>query len=371
MSLSILVINWQDIRNPYGGGAEVHLHEIFRRIAAAGHRVTLLCCSCNGAPPIETVDGIHIVRQGSRALFNYHVPGMYRRLVRTQQFDVVVDDINKIPFYTPLYVKQPIIGIVHHLFGKSIFLEAAWPAAVYVNLAERFIPHVYRRVPMAVVSESTSQELIHKGFNPNQLHIIHNGVDLNRYYQLPEHRSRTPLIGYLGRIKKYKSVDHLLEAFKLVHQRIPESRLLIIGDGDYLPVLRQQASRLELTNAILFTGAASETDKLRYLNQVWFTVNPSPKEGWGLTVIESNACGSPVIAADSPGLRDSVSDGYSGLLYPYGNIDRLASLIVQLINDEKRRTELRQNCVPWAQQFSWDVSAKKMIDLIRQTTTAL
>ena len=122
MAYNILVINWQDIKNPLGGGAEVHLHEIFKRIAAMGHQVTLLCCKYPGLPDEDILDGINIFRRGNRNFFNYAVPFQYWKLKKKYQFDIVIDDINKIPFYTPHFVKEPVIGIIHHLFGSSIFI---------------------------------------------------------------------------------------------------------------------------------------------------------------------------------------------------------------------------------------------------------
>ena len=135
--LRILVINWQDIRNPLSGGAEVHFHEIFRRVAAMGHAVTLLCSAFAGAAAEEEIDGIRILRCGSRQLFNFAVPAAYRRLRKAQAFDVVIDDLNKIPFYTPCFVQEPLLTIVHHLFGRSIYLETSWLPASYVYWSER------------------------------------------------------------------------------------------------------------------------------------------------------------------------------------------------------------------------------------------
>ena len=114
-----------------------------------------------------------------------------------------------------------------------------------------------------------------------------------------------------------------------------------------------------------FTGRVSETEKVRQLQRMWVCVNPSPKEGWGLTVIEANACGVPVVAADSPGLRDSVVDGETGFLYPYGDVGRLADLLERLLVDHKQREELSRNALSWANQFSWDHAADRMEELLR------
>ena len=369
MKYNILVINWQDITNPLGGGAEVHFHEIFKRIAAQGHLVTLLCCKYKNCKTEEIIDGIRIIRKGSRNLFNYIVPFKYFKLSRKNNFDVVIDDINKIPFFTPLFVKKPLIGIIHHLFGSSIFIETNFFTALYVNFAERLIPAIYRNIPMTVVSNSTKDELINKGFDTQNISIIYNGVDTSNYKVIHSIKSNVALIGYLGRIKKYKSVDHLIIAFNTLLKKIPQAKLLIMGDGDYVPYLKALSSSLKLDNSISFTGPADESSKIENLNKIWFSVNPSPKEGWGLTVIESNACATPVIAADSPGLRDSVVHNETGLLYEYGDCDKLANKMIDLIENNELRQLLSNNCLNWAKKFEWDISAQKMIDLIESTIT--
>lgn len=367
MNLNILIINWQDITNPLSGGAEVHLHEIFKRLAQKGHHVTLLCSQYPNANSKEIIDNIRVIRIGNRNTFNFVMPQALFRLIKENDFDIIIDDINKVPFYTPLFVKKPLIGIIHHLFGSSIFIEAPLPFAFYVNFAERLIPLIYRRIPITVVSESTKKELIQKGFREGNIHVIYNGVDINTYRILNVARNPTPLIGYLGRIKKYKSVAHLLIAFKSVLQEIHNAKLLVMGNGDYLPQLKKLALSLQIDHAVTFTGTANEAVKVANLNRIWFMVNPSPKEGWGLTVIESNACGLPVIAADSPGLRDSVIDGKTGLLYNYGDCNQLADKIIYLIKQQDLRKKLGANSIEWAKNFNWDRSANKMIDLIENT----
>jgi len=132
--MRILIINWQDIKHPMGGGARCIYMKSSSASCAKDMRFTLYCCAFPGAPAEENLNGIHIIREGSRPFFNYHVPLKYFSTFRHQHFDLIVDDMNKIPFYSPMYVKEPLLGITHHLFGKSIFLEASYPAAAYVYL---------------------------------------------------------------------------------------------------------------------------------------------------------------------------------------------------------------------------------------------
>ncbi len=364
--MKILVLNWQDIKNPLGGGAEVHLHEIFKRVVAQGHSVTLFCSKFPGSTETEEIDGLRVIREGGRYLFNFHVPWRYQSQFRREGYDVVVDDINKIPFYTPGFVDKPLAGIVHHLFGRAIFLQAPFVPASYVYLAEKVAAKVYRNTPMAVVSESTRQELIGLGFSPASMVIVPNAVNDKIYTPADDIPRGTPLIGHLGRLKKYKSVDHLLRAFDIVLKEIPEARLKIIGDGDFRPELERLAGEINIADRVEFTGYLSQAEKVRQLHQLSVAVNCSAKEGWGLTVIEANACGVPVVASDVPGLRDSVVDEKTGLLYEFGNIEQLAQKILLMLRDENLRSRMRVDAIEWGRNFNWEESAKKMIEFLER-----
>lgn len=362
--MKILVLNWQDIKNPLGGGAEVHLHEIFSRIAKAGHEVTLFCSSFSGASHQERIDGVEIIRKGGRNTFNFWVPLMYATTLRRRGYDVVVDDMNKIPFFTPLFVRKPLVGIAHHFFGKTVFLETHFLAALYVYLSEKLVKYFYRRTPFLVVSESTRQEFLSLGFPAENLTIVPNCIDPTVYRVTGVEKSKTPIIGYFGRLKKYKSIDHLLQAFQIVQKDFPDVRLRIVGEGDDRPRLEKMAYEMGLQEKIEFTGYIDVETKVRYLQEMHFLVNTSSKEGWGLTVVEANACGTCVIASDVPGLRDSVVDGETGLLYEYGNIEQLAEKISLLLRDEHLRARLSMNALEWSKKFRWEDSAQKTLEIL-------
>lgn len=364
--MKILVINWQCIRNPYGGGAEVHFHEIFSRIAQMGHTVVLLACHFEGASQYEIIDGVEIYRVGNRSLFNFYVPKNIVKLDKKYNFDIIIDDINKIPFYTPLYVKKPILAISHHFFGKSIFREASIPAGLYVIVSEYLMKFVYRKTPFSVVSQSTLEEFIRKGYNKKYFTVIYNAIDHHRFpFEIGEKES-CPTVTYFGRLKKYKSVDHLIIAFEKVKKNIPNAKLFILGRGDFQTHLENLAKKLGVYNDTCFFGYVSEEDKVRLLSRSWCVVNTSMKEGWGITNIEANAAGTPVISANSPGLRDSVAVGKSGLLYEYGNINELAQKIELILSNDDERRKLSTGAIAWAKSFNWDTSAQQMLDLIER-----
>jgi len=364
--MRILVLNWQDIKNPYGGGAEVYLHQILKRIVQMGHSVTQFSCSIKDAPAEEVIDGINIIRKGKRSIFNFIVPLEYSRKFRFEKYDIVIDDMNKIPFYTPLYIKRPLLGMVMHLFDKSIFKETIFPVASYVYMAEKIALSVYKSIPVVAISKSTYEELIEHGFKAENVFLVPCAVDHEIYKKISDLSPREALIGYVGRIKKYKSVDHLLYAFKIVLSEIPNARLIIIGEGDGRKAFQALARNLNIEHATTFTGFLPTEEKVRLLNQMQVVVNTSAKEGWGLTVTEANACGVPAVASDVPGLRDAVKDGETGLLYEYGNIEQLAEKIILILRDKNLREKLARGALEYAQSLTWDQSAKAMIEVIEK-----
>jgi len=362
--LNILALNWQDLKNPMSGGAEVHLEELLRRLAAKGHAVTLFCSNYKGGRSEEEVEGIRIIRAGNRYNFNLIAPGHIRRLIRSEKYDLFLEDINKIPFYSPLYQKLPTLVVIPHLFSTTVFQEINFVLGSYIYLAELPLTMVYRKKPFCVISESTSEDMQARGIPGRNIEVIHCGIDAELYNNNNDYaKYEYPSILYLGRIKKYKSVHHLISAFDLVRRDIPEARLAIVGAGDYLPELKKLSNSLGLGKRVEFPGFVPEDKKVEYLCRSHVMVYPSLKEGWGLTNIEANSCGTTVVAANTPGLRDSVKDQYSGLLYEYGDIGQLAESIKLLLTDSSRRQKLEEGAVQWAARFNWDNAAERFLDL--------
>jgi len=361
----ILALNWNDLKNPYAGGAEVHLEEMLRRLVTYGHEVTLLCSGFAGCRRSETVEGIRIVRCGNRHNFNLVVPFHIRRLVRDNHYDILVEDINKIPFYTPLYLDIKTLVVVPHLFATTVFHEINFVLGCYIYLAEKPMVSIYRGRPFNVISESTADDIAARGIPRSDISIIHCGIDRQVYAHdpgLPKYEQ--PTILYLGRIKKYKSIQDLVCALALVKKKLPEARLMVVGAGDYLDSLKSLARSMGLAHDVEFPGFVSPEEKVERMRRAHVSVLPSLKEGWGLTNIEANSVGTAVVAADVPGLRDSVRDGQTGLLYEYGDVEQLARKLLQILADDSLRVRLQEGALKWAETFNWDDAARKFEDLL-------
>jgi glycosyltransferase involved in cell wall biosynthesis len=356
--LKILVLNWQDLANPQSGGAEIHLHEIFGRLARRGHEVTLLCSGWPGARPRAESDGMQIHRTGGRNTFSLAAPAYYRRHLAAEPWDVVVEDLNKVPLFAPYWVKRPLVLLVHHLFGATAFREASAPFAAATWLLERPIPFAYRGLPAEAVSESTADDLVDRGLRREDIRVIHNGVDLKFFSPDPRvARFPDPTFLYVGRLKRYKRIDMAIDAVALLRDRGTSVRLLVAGRGDEEPRLRAQVERLGIGDRVTFEGFVTEERKRELLRACWGTVLPSPKEGWGITNIEAAACGTPAVAADSPGLRESVVHDRTGLLVPYGDTPKLADALGSLAADPERVAALGAAGRAFAEGFSWERSA--------------
>jgi glycosyltransferase involved in cell wall biosynthesis len=351
--MNIVVINWQDWKSPYAGGAEVYLYEIFSRLIKKGHRVTLLCSRASGQARHEVLDGFEIYRIGRRSNFNFLVPAALRAVLRHQPVDVIIDDLNKIPFYSTVFTRKKVLPTLMHLFRSTIYRETNPIFATYVFITERLISLFYRSADFVAISRSTAQDLRDIGIE-KKIHIVHSGIPKKMTQPVPSRMK--DLVAYVGRVKTYKSIDHFVHAVALI-KRKRDIQAKIVGDGDALDSLKALAHRLDVS--IDFPGFVPEDEKSRIYSAARVIVQPSIKEGWGLTAIEAQSCGTPVVCADSPGLREVVVHDETGFLYKYGDIDEMAGRIVELLDDDRKWRQFSDAARNWSREFSWDTSANK------------
>jgi glycosyltransferase involved in cell wall biosynthesis len=352
----ILLVNWQDRENPLAGGAEIHLHEIFGRLASMGHQVALLCGGWPGCPPRATLDGIDVHRVGTRHSF----PFLARRYHRTHlagRFDILIEDVNKVPLYTPRWGAPHTMALVPHLFGGTAFQELAFPLATAVWLAERPLGTVYRATPFEAISESTREDLVARGIPRSHITVIYPGVDTVTYTPARSERAERPVFAYLGRLKKYKGVHLAIRAFAAMHDHA--ATLEIAGAGDFRPALEALARSLDLGDRVRFLGRISEAEKLALLRRAWALVFASPKEGWGITNLEAAACGTPVVASNSPGIRESVRDGETGYLVPHGDAAAMGAAMDRLAASRELVERLGVHARQFAESFTWERAARE------------
>lgn len=360
--MRILILNWRDPSHPWAGGAEVFLYELAKRWIAADHQITWYSSRHSSQDRFEQKSGFRFIRAGGFFSVFLTAP-LYYLAHLAGHFDVILDSANGIPFFTPLYSSTPRIALVHHVHNQVFFYELPRGLAHIANLLEQYAaPFIYRNTRFITVSESSRQALVDIGVPEAQISLIYNGVDCERYR--PGRKSETPFMVYLGRLRYYKSVDTAIRALPLLTGSFPGLRFGIAGSGPAEADLRSLARELGVTDRVQFYGYVSEDEKVSLLQQAHVVVNPSLKEGWGLTVLEANACGTPVVGANVPGLRDSICHRQTGYLVPYGDHASMAEAITQLLGNTKKRQEMEERALEWGRRFSWDVSAAKCLRIL-------
>jgi glycosyltransferase involved in cell wall biosynthesis len=327
--------------------------------------VTLFTSNDERSEKFEKIDGLNIIRRGGFVTV-YFWAILYYIFRFRNRFDLIIDCENGIPFFTPLYSLKPVILVVHHVHQDVFFSNLIPPFSWIANFLETFLmPQIYRKSRVIAVSPSTAEEL-NKNIGINADQIITNGVDTSLFHT--GLKTRYPLISYVGRIKKYKSLDVLIRSFHQIIKDHPKAKLVIAGEGDAKNNFKKLTEDLQLASQISFVGRISEKEKIKLLGKSWVMVQPSFQEGFGISCLEANACYTPVLASNVPGLRDAVSDGRSGYLFAYGDSQELYLKLKDLITNNKKRAQLEKSSRLWSEKFSWDTQSDKFEGLVTRTT---
>lgn len=361
--MKILIFNWRDTKHVYAGGAEVYVHELAKRWVKDGNQVTMFSGNDNHSAVNERVDGVEIIRRGGTYTV-YFFAFLYYLLKFRGKYDVIIDCENGIPFFTRLYSRRPVILLIHHVHQSVFRTFLQFPLNhIAAFLEGKLMPFVYRNKIIITVSESSKREIKNLGFTREEnIAVIHNGAK-QVATELPA-KTVYPSFVYLGRLKDYKNIDVAIKAFAKVAKEYPFAKLSIVGSGEMDQELQQLTEELGLTEQVSFLGKVSEERKLELLAESWCALQPSQVEGWGITVIEANTVGTPVIASRVNGLQDSVVDGNTGILVELKNVDQFANAMITITKDAEYRERLSQNAIIWARNFDWDKSANEFYSLI-------
>ena len=353
--------------HPAAGGAEKHLHRIFSKIVEMGHEVVLFTTSFPGAKDREVVDGIQVIRKGGDLMFQLTVAMNLKKLDREFNFDVVVEDLNKLPVFAHWFVRKPLLVQMHHLWRGSIFSEAIFPIAFMVWFFERIIPFFYRTQKFVVVSPSTKKELAEIGVDESRISVNYNGSEMQPVAAQLEENARTPYFIWLSRVHRYKGIWTALEAFEKFSKNHPEVKLYVVGGGPLLKKLPAWIKSHGLDGKVELTGFVPAARKYQLLSSSIALLQTSYKEGWGLTVMEAAQLCKTTIASDVPGLCDSVRDGETGILFPSGDAAACASAMEKIYSDAELRASLGKNAKRYAESFSWENSARETLELLERT----
>jgi glycosyltransferase involved in cell wall biosynthesis len=373
--MNILWLTWKDYNHPEAGGAEVVAHELTSRLARDGHDVTLLTCGYGNAPAQEQLaDGIKVIRIGkSRYTHSFQALTYYLRHLRGK-FDILIEEVNGgTPYFSVLFERKAHRFMLYHqLARKNWFYETPAPLSYFgyyflVPAASRLAS--LARTPVITVSESTRHMLANHGFHASRTRIISEGIELEPLDNLHTVKKYArPTLLSLGAMRAMKRTLDQVKAFELAKRRNPDLQLKLAGSasGAYGKAVLDTIEQSPFAHDIEYLGKVSHTDKLALMQKSHLILQTAVEEGWGLTITEAASQGTPAVAYDVDGLRDSIRNGKTGLVTATNPV-ALSAGIVQLVDNPVLYDRLRGAAWRWSQQITFDRSYrdfKKAVGLV-------
>jgi glycosyltransferase involved in cell wall biosynthesis/cellulose synthase/poly-beta-1,6-N-acetylglucosamine synthase-like glycosyltransferase/O-antigen/teichoic acid export membrane protein len=365
--IRFLILNWRDIKHKWAGGAEIYVHELAKNLVEKGHQVTIFSGNDGKSKNKEILDGVEVIRRGGFFMV-YIWAAIYYVTKFQDRFDIIIDSENGIPFFTPIYSRRPKFLLIHHVHQEFFNDSLKFPMREIAKFLEgKVMPYFYRYEKVMTVSESTKKDVLKLGiFNEENICIVNPGIDIKSVDKSIK-KTDYPSILYLGRLKPYKNVDIAIKSFKKVLEKFPNAILNIAGEGDCEQSLKDLVKNLDIEKSVVFHGRVDEeTTKPILFKQSWVMVQPSSFEGWGITVIEANQMGTPVVASDIPGLRDSVLNGETGILVKPKSIKEFSKALIKVIKNSKLRQKMSDAGIERAKKFNWSENTNIFLSAIQR-----
>ncbi|WP_241432169.1 glycosyltransferase family 4 protein [Ilumatobacter nonamiensis] len=355
------VFAWRDLDDPDAGGSEVHADECERRWAEAGLEVVHRTSTAVGRPEVAERHGYRVVRRGSR--YTIFPRAIVSELTgRMGRSDALVEVMNGVPFFSPLWYRRPRILFLHHVHGPMWDQILPGPLASFGRTLEaRIAPPIYRRGLTATPSEATREELLELGFHPDRVTAIPNGTD--PVFSPGGEKTVHPSVVAVARLAPVKRFGLLIDAVATARSRVPGATLTIVGDGPERPELEAQVARLGAGEWVTFVGRVEHHELVDIYRRSWIVASASLAEGWGLSLTEAAGCGTPAVATDIRGHRSSVVDGETGLLAPP---DGLGAAIARVLDDADLRQRLGAAAERRVRSMTWDATAAGVLAVLRQ-----
>lgn len=356
--MNIAILNWRDLSHPDAGGAEVFVHEVGRQWVEEGHSVTLVSSRPPGLPSIDDQDGLRIRRIGRLRDGSHHFLAPRAAVSEATMPDVLLESVNTIPYLLPLRrsLSTPFVTLVHQMAREVWRYHLPAPLALVARSGEPHLYSPYRRRPIVAVSNSTKVDLKEAGVR--DVKVIPQGGP--GPLPLEVEKESDPTFLFVGRLARNKRPHHALEAFRLIRRDLPTASLWVIGDGPMRAKLMRDAPP-----GTRFFGRVDRLELFERMARAHLLLITSVREGWGLVVTEANARGTPAIAYNVPGLRDSIRPGRTGEVIE-ARPDSLAAAAIALIRDGEAYGDTRLRALSWAAELTWGTTAEALLALLTE-----
>jgi len=354
-------VAWRDLDDPEAGGSELHVHRIASLWAAAGIDVTVRTSAVAGQSTEIRRDGYRATRRSGRYAVFADVAWKGLR-TRRQPGDGLVEVWNGMPFFSPIWHRGPRIVFLHHVHAEMWRMVLPSSLARVGEVVEGTLaPPLYRHSRIVTLSKSSRREIVEMlGLPEERVTVAVPGVE-DRFSPGPG-RSPTPLVLAVGRLVPVKRFDLLIAALVQVRRHVPNLRAVLVGEGYERPKLEALRHRLGADDWIDLPGRLGDDEVAEWYRKAWLVTSASQREGWGMTLTEAGACGTPAVASDIAGHRDAVVDGRTGLLAD--GVDGLADAVRQVLVDEALRARLGKGALERSRWFTWEATARSALEAL-------
>ena len=365
----ILILNWRDPKNPDSGGAEIVTLQHAKAWVKNGHSATWFTSKFSGAKKEEKIDGVNIVRRGNFLTVHLLAPFFY--LFSKEKFDLVIDEIHGIPFFTPLYVRKPKIAFIHEVASDIWDYMYPFPINKIGKIIEKVYFYLYRDLQFWTDAPSTIDDLEKFGIKRLNCIAIPCPSENKALTTLPK-KEKIPTFIFVSRVVKMKGIEEVIKAFFYILKEVKNGQLWIVGDGDkkYLEYLKKTMHDYSISTKVKFFGRVTESNKLNLMKKAHILLHASIREGWGLVVTEAASQATPSIVYNVSGLRDSVVNNKTGIVLSENSPFEMAKQSVLLLNNKKRYEDFQKNALAWAKSLTWDKATKQSLKLIDILGTA-
>jgi len=373
--MKILILNWRSIKDPLAGGAEQSTFEIAKRwVLKHNASVTWISAPPSDEAVNEKIEGIKFVYLGNKLKrdntfsmllnFPWFLIATYNFLrdKNSPKYDILIDQVHGIPFFTPLYYSGKIIVYIHEVAGDIWYKMFKFPINIIGFHLEKFIlSQVYKNKKFITVSPSTKDALLKIGIKKNKVQIVEAHGLTMKVLEKPKAKYQDFTIVFLNRLVKMKGPERAISILSKLKKIIPESKLIIVGkgQGDYVQYLKELAKNLNVEEDINFTGFVSLEEKTQILQKSHILINTSYKEGWGLVNLEANSQGTPAVAFNVEGCRDSIKPGVNGFIAD--DEDEFVEKILEL-----KEKNLEQSSIEYSKQYNYDDKSEEFWEAINE-----
>lgn len=363
--MNILILNWRDPKNPKSGGAEIVTLEHAKAWVRKGHVVTWFTSKFENCKNEGKIEGINIVRRGNFITVYFLAPFFY--LFSKNKYDVVIDEIHGLPFFTPLYAKIPKIAFIHEVAGEIWDFMFPFPLNKIGKLIEPLYFKLYKNVKFWTDADSTIDDLVNKGIKRRNCIAINCPVSNKQLKTLPK-KEKVPTFIFVSRVVKMKGIEEVIRAFFYILRELEDAKLWIVGDGDkkYVEELKETTRSYSISTKIKFFGRVSEEEKLELMKKAHMLLHASIKEGWGLVVIEAASQGTPSVVYNVSGLKDSVKNGKTGVVLEENSSREMAKQAIELLKNKNKYLTFQKNGLQWAKSLTWDRATRQSEALLNE-----